>query len=101
MVLEFICIEKYMKNQAKENVVGGDAVGAEDLVMRVNQDVFDLETMLYKGQGKNAVFAKGMGEGDGQVDGGCEGSWEVRGRLRPYRRRAPGLGMGFELRHSP
>ena len=66
-------IEKYMENQAKENGVG-DAVGAEDLVMRVNQDVFDLETMLYKGQGKNVLSAKTMGEGDDKVDGE-EMSW--------------------------
>ena len=53
-----------MENQAKENSVG-DTVGAEDLVMRVTQDVFDLETMLYKGQSKNVLSAKAMGEEEG------------------------------------
>lgn len=49
-------IEHFMENKARENAgVGGDD---DDLVMRVNQEVFDLENMLYKGRGEKARTEK-------------------------------------------
>mmetsp|Transcript_14689 Transcript_14689/g.31917 ORF Transcript_14689/g.31917 Transcript_14689/m.31917 type:complete len:261 (+) Transcript_14689:51-833(+) len=68
-------IEMYMKNrdqEARENGVVGEK--ENDLVMRVNQEVFDLENILYKGKEENMSPAKGTNEGDqvGDVD---ETSW--------------------------
>ena len=51
-----------MENKARENAgVGGDD---DDLVMRVNQEVFDLENMLYKGRGEKDLAAKGTEKDD-------------------------------------
>eukprot|EP00578_Thalassiosira_sp_NH16_P028924 CAMPEP_0181094748 /NCGR_PEP_ID=MMETSP1071-20121207/10156_1 /TAXON_ID=35127 /ORGANISM="Thalassiosira sp., Strain NH16" /LENGTH=267 /DNA_ID=CAMNT_0023177093 /DNA_START=87 /DNA_END=890 /DNA_ORIENTATION=- len=69
-------IEMYMKNrdqEAREN--GGKNVGAEkenDLVMRVNRDVFDLENVLYKGQEDNNASSEKIVAED---DHGDESSW--------------------------
>lgn len=62
-------IEHFMENKARENAgVGGDD---DDLVMRVNQEVFDLENMMYKGRGEKDLAAKGVEKDD--VDD--ESSW--------------------------
>eukprot|EP00579_Thalassiosira_antarctica_P001110 CAMPEP_0201866110 /NCGR_PEP_ID=MMETSP0902-20130614/795_1 /ASSEMBLY_ACC=CAM_ASM_000551 /TAXON_ID=420261 /ORGANISM="Thalassiosira antarctica, Strain CCMP982" /LENGTH=247 /DNA_ID=CAMNT_0048391011 /DNA_START=44 /DNA_END=787 /DNA_ORIENTATION=+ len=66
-------IETYMENreqEARENGMGGEEVN--DLVMRVNRDVFDLETILYKGKEENVLSVKGAEEDDQVED---ESSW--------------------------
>ena len=64
-------IEMYMKNKANEEARknGGLVEENSDLVMRVNQDVFDLESVLYKGQkDEKNMYAKGKrGEDDDNV----------------------------------
>ena len=71
-------IEMYMKNKANEEARknGGLVEENSDLVMRVNQDVFDLESVLYKGQkDEKNMYAKGKrGEDDDNV-GEDVGSW--------------------------
>lgn len=68
-------IEMYMENKAREN--GNDDEKKEnDLVMRVNREVFDLEHVLYKGQGKDMTSAIGAMEGgDQQGDDENEIRW--------------------------
>ena len=69
-------IEMYMQNkdrEARESGINIDEM-ENDLVMRVNQDVFDLETMLHKEQEDNVVSAKGIDQDD-QVGNGDEMSW--------------------------
>ncbi|KAL7430264.1 hypothetical protein ACHAXH_004270 [Discostella pseudostelligera] len=68
-------IEMYMENKAREN--GDDDEKKEnDLVMRVNREVFDLEQVLYKGQGKDMISALGAMEGvDQQGDDENEMGW--------------------------
>ena len=72
-------IETYMANKALEARENGVVDGKEenDLVKRVNQDVFDLETILYKGKEgkKNMLSAKGSEKGGDQVEDGDETSW--------------------------
>lgn len=67
-------IETYMKNRDRE--VNDKGLGGEkenDLVMRVNRDVFDLENILYRAEeGENVQSAQGM-DGDGAF--GDEKSW--------------------------
>ena len=67
-----------MKNKANEEARknGGLVEENSDLVMRVNQDVFDLESVLYKGQkDEKNMYAKGKrGEDDDNV-GEDVGSW--------------------------
>jgi hypothetical protein len=68
-------IEMYMANrdqEVRENGMGGEM--ENDLVKRVSRDVFDLESMLYQGQGTRRSIANNMKEGD-QIDGGDEMSW--------------------------
>ena len=64
-----------MENKAREN--GDDDEKKEnDLVMRVNREVFDLEQVLYKGQGKDMISALGAMEGvDQQGDDENEMGW--------------------------
>lgn len=48
-------IEIYMENRARENgerTQSDDNIRENNVVLRVNQEVFDLEQILYKGQGK-------------------------------------------------
>ncbi|KAL3780482.1 hypothetical protein ACHAW5_007511 [Stephanodiscus triporus] len=68
-------IEMYMANrdlEARKNGMGGEVMN--DLVKRVSRDVFDLESILYQGQGMNKSIATGTEEAD-QIDGGDEMSW--------------------------
>ncbi|KAL9187998.1 hypothetical protein ACHAXT_006376 [Thalassiosira profunda] len=61
-------IEMYMQNQAREKgAVEGEK--ENDLVMRVTQDVFDLETILYKGGERSELSANNAGEDDEFEDG--------------------------------
>lgn len=65
-------IEKYMENRDQEAKENGIGEGGDDLVMRVDQDVFDLETMLYKDRQENVSSSKDTKEGDKVQD---ETSW--------------------------
>lgn len=68
-------IEKYMKNRDQEARENGIVDEKEnDLVMRVTQEVFDLENILYKGKEENMPPAKAMDKGD-QVGDGDKMSW--------------------------
>lgn len=70
-------IEKYMENrdqEARENGTASDE-GDNDLVMRVNQSVFDLENMLYKDEGDAMSFANDNDQGNQAGGGGDEMSW--------------------------
>lgn len=65
-------IEMFMENRdqdARENGMDGEKVN--DLVIRVNQDVFDLENILYKGKEENVVSIKGANEDDQVEDESC------------------------------
>mmetsp|Transcript_27324 Transcript_27324/g.56981 ORF Transcript_27324/g.56981 Transcript_27324/m.56981 type:complete len:262 (+) Transcript_27324:1-786(+) len=67
-------IETFMENRRIEARVGTDCDdgGNHDLVRRVNQDVFDLENILYKGQADdNALSTKGTGENERDEDEKC------------------------------
>jgi hypothetical protein len=52
--------------------MGGEMVN--DLVKRVSRDVFDLESILYQGQGTSRSIGNNTEEGD-QIDGGDDKSW--------------------------
>ena len=68
-------IEMYMANrnqEARDNVMGGEMVN--DLVKRVSRDVFDLESILYQGQGTSRSIGNSTEEGV-QIDGGDDKSW--------------------------
>jgi len=68
-------IEMYMANRAQEageNGMGGEMVN--DLVKRVSRDVFDLENILYQGQGKSKSIGNNMEEED-LIDGGDDMNW--------------------------
>lgn len=65
-------IEAYMKNRDSEARESGMVREEDkDLVMRVTQDVFDLESVLYKGKGEEKSITRVKGD---QVEDGNE-SW--------------------------
>lgn len=67
-------IEIYMENKARENRMAGEDVDkVNDLVMRVNREVFNLEQILYKDREKDLLSTIGNKEGD--VEDGDEMGW--------------------------
>mmetsp|Transcript_693 Transcript_693/g.1174 ORF Transcript_693/g.1174 Transcript_693/m.1174 type:complete len:265 (-) Transcript_693:23-817(-) len=71
-------IEMFMENKRSEAKVGTDCDDGgnhekeNDLVRRVNQDVFDLENILYKGQADdNALSTKGARKNERDEDEKC------------------------------
>lgn len=71
-------IEIYMENRAREN--GGrmrsdDNIKENNVVLRVNRDVFDLEQMLYKGQGKDMLSSNELERVDQLGEYGKEMEW--------------------------
>lgn len=69
-------IEMYMQNKDREARESGMSIDdmENDLVMRVNQDVFDLETMLHKEKQEKVASGTEVDEDD-QMSNGNEMSW--------------------------
>lgn len=72
-------IEIYMENKARENrerKMGDNESTENDLVMRVNREVFNLERALYEGQRKDLTSSVGAMQGvDPLFDDGSEMGW--------------------------